>query len=116
MLIYLNYIPVRCIVVDEYKSETSLLNFQMKATVRIDPIEQHVIDIVRKLRRNKRMRQQDLARVLNTSSSFIGNVENGRNPAKYNLKHISRLAEYFDLSPRYFLPEDSIPSKKEILI
>ena len=86
----------------------------MKATLRIDPIEQHVIDIVRKLRRNKRMRQQDLAKVLNTSSSFIGNVENGRNPAKYNLKHISKLAEYFDLSPRYFLPEDSIPVKKEI--
>jgi transcriptional regulator with XRE-family HTH domain len=85
----------------------------MKATVKIDPIEQHVIDIVRKLRRNKRMRQQDLARILNTSSSFIGNVENGRNPAKYNLKHISRLAEYFELSPRYFLPEYPIPVKKE---
>jgi transcriptional regulator with XRE-family HTH domain len=86
----------------------------MKATVRIDPIEQHVIDIVRKLRRNKRMRQRDLARILNTSSSFIGNVENGRNPAKYNLKHIGRLAEYFELSPRYFLPDYSMPVKKEM--
>ncbi|MET1054711.1 MAG: helix-turn-helix transcriptional regulator [Pedobacter sp.] len=86
----------------------------MKANLRIDPIEQHVIDIVRKLRRTKRMRQQDLAKILNTSSSFIGNVENGRNPAKYNLKHISRLAEHFDLSPRYFLPENSMPVKKEM--
>lgn len=87
----------------------------MKGKVKIDPIEQHVIDIVRKLRRNKRMRQQDLASILNTSSSFIGNVENGKNPAKYNLKHISRLAEYFELSPRYFLPEYSLPVvKKEV--
>jgi transcriptional regulator with XRE-family HTH domain len=86
----------------------------MKATLRIDPMEQHVIDIVRKLRRNKRMRQQDLAKILNTSSSFVGNVENARNPAKYNLKHISRLAEYFDLSPRYFLPEDCVTEKKDI--
>jgi len=86
----------------------------MKEKVKIEPIEQHVIDIVRKLRRNKRLRQQDLARILNTSSSFIGNVENVHNPAKYNLKHISRLADYFELSPRFFLPEYSLSEKKEL--
>jgi transcriptional regulator with XRE-family HTH domain len=86
----------------------------MKEKVKIDPIEQHVIDIVRKLRRNKRLRQRDLAKILNTSSSFIGNVENGHNPAKYNLKHISRLAEHFELSPRFFLPEYNLSAKKEV--
>jgi transcriptional regulator with XRE-family HTH domain len=85
----------------------------MKEKINIDPIEQHVIDIVRKLRRNKRLRQQDLAKILNTSSSFIGNVENMHNPAKYNLKHIRRLAEHFELSPKFFLPESTPPGKNE---
>lgn len=105
---YHNYIPVRCIIVCS-EFITVIIDLKMKGKAKIDPIEQHVIDFVRKLRRNKRMRQQDLASILNTSSSFIGNVENGRNPAKYNLKHISKLAEHFNLSPRFFLPENSLP-------
>ncbi|HSZ86300.1 MAG TPA: hypothetical protein VK787_09730, partial [Puia sp.] len=29
--------------------------------------------------------------------------------AKYNLRHINILADYFDLSPRDFLPEKPLP-------
>lgn len=77
----------------------------------LDPIEQHVIDKVRKLRVDGNLRQKDIAIVLNTTASFIGNVENSHCIAKYNLKHISLLAKYFGISPRDFLP-DKARSKK----
>ena len=72
---------------------------------KLDPIEQHVIDTVRKLRVDSNLRQKDLADVLKTTTSFIGNVENSHCVAKYNLKHISVLANYFGMSPRDFLPD-----------
>jgi transcriptional regulator with XRE-family HTH domain len=81
--------------------------------VQIDPLEQYVIDFVRKLRVENRLRQQDIADILNTSSSFIGNVENRLYPAKYNLKHINVLAGYFNLSPRSFLPDKPIPNNRK---
>jgi transcriptional regulator with XRE-family HTH domain len=68
------------------------------------PIEQHVIDTVIKLRLEKKLKQKDIAEILQVSLSFIGNVENPNNPAKYNLNHISQLAEFFELSPHQFLP------------
>lgn len=76
--------------------------------VNMPPIEQYIIDFVRKVRVENKLRQQDIAEILNTSTSFIGNVENFQNPAKYNLKHINLLAHYFNLSPRDFLPEKPV--------
>lgn len=74
-------------------------------------IEKHVIDFVHKLRVDNRLKQSDIAKILHVGPSFIGNVENRNNPAKYNLKHIALLAEYFDLSPRLFLPEHQKSTK-----
>lgn len=80
----------------------------MEKMANIPPIEQHVIDFVRIIRVKNKLRQQDIAAILNTSTSFIGNVENFQNPAKYNLKHINMLANYFNISPKSFLPENPI--------
>jgi transcriptional regulator with XRE-family HTH domain len=85
-------------------------NTPTKSLTLLDPIEQHVIDKVIKLRKDSKMRQQDIASILHTTTSFVGNVENNRNQAKYNLKHINVLADYFGLSPKYFLPD--VPNKK----
>jgi transcriptional regulator with XRE-family HTH domain len=71
----------------------------------MDYIEQYVIDVVSKLRRDNNLRQSDLGFILEVSPSFIGNVENYKNPAKYNLKHVGLLAHYFKLSPKFFVPE-----------
>lgn len=87
-------------------------NTPAKGPVKLDPIEQHVIDKVIKLRKDSKMRQQDIAVILHTTTSFVGNVENNRNQAKYNLKHINVLADYFGLSPKYFLPD--VPNKRVI--
>jgi len=71
----------------------------------MDYIEQYVIDVVSKLRRDNNLRQSDLGFILEVSPSFIGNVENFNNPAKYNLKHVGVLAHYFHLSPQFFIPK-----------
>lgn len=80
----------------------------MEDSINISKFEQYVIDFVYKLRIEKKLRQEDIAYILNVKPSFIGNVENKKNRAKYNLKHINILADHFGLSPRDFLPEKSM--------
>ena len=69
------------------------------------PIEQYIIDIVREKRIQKGWSQKDLAYEMELSIGFIGNVENPKLRAKYNLNHINTLAKVFDCSPKDFLPE-----------
>jgi transcriptional regulator with XRE-family HTH domain len=70
----------------------------------IHPMEQYVIDSILKIRREKGLSQADIAKIINTTPSFVGNVENARSPAKYNLKHIYLIAMYLNISPQVFLP------------
>ena len=72
----------------------------------VHPIEQYAIDVAIKLRLKHKLRGQDLAKILNTTRSFIGNVESTTNAAKYNLRHLHLMAAYFDVSPRIFLPPE----------
>ncbi|WP_293298864.1 helix-turn-helix transcriptional regulator [Pedobacter sp. UBA4863] len=74
----------------------------------MEEIEQYVIDFVRELRINKKLRQEDIAYILDVKPSFIGNVESSSHIAKYNLKHINKLADHFGLSPRDFLPKNPL--------
>jgi transcriptional regulator with XRE-family HTH domain len=46
-----------------------------------------------------------LAFRLGVSSGFVGKVESSSSPTKYNLNHIQKLSEIFDVSPKVFLPE-----------
>jgi transcriptional regulator with XRE-family HTH domain len=71
-------------------------------------MEQAVIDAVKEKRISKNMSQAKLARELDVSEGFIGNVENPKYRAKYNLNHINKLAILFKCSPRDFLPKDAI--------
>ncbi|MCX2481596.1 hypothetical protein OQY15_21020 [Pedobacter sp. MC2016-15] len=82
----------------------------------LHPIEQYAIDIVIKLKQTHKLRSIDIAKIINTKSSFIGNVENPDSPAKYNLKHINLLAAYFELSPQYFLPDTAFNFKTENIV
>ncbi|WP_158800131.1 helix-turn-helix domain-containing protein [Pedobacter sp. L105] len=70
----------------------------------MEDIELFVINAISKFRREKQLSQKELGIILHVSASFIGNVENGNNAAKYNLKHIALLAAHFKLSPRFFMP------------
>ena len=51
------------------------------------------------------MRQQDIASIIGVSREFIKDIENTNKRAKYNVRHINALADYFDMSPKDFLPE-----------
>ncbi len=72
------------------------------------PIEQFVIDTVKKKRIEKGYSQRELAYMLDVSVGFIGNTENPRYRAKYNLNHINTLAIIFKCNPKDFLPDGPI--------
>lgn len=74
----------------------------------LTPIEQYVIDFVRKLRIEKNLTQADIGYIIGARQSFVANMENQRSRAKYNLNHINKLADHFGMSPKDFLPEKSI--------
>ena len=71
----------------------------------LSPIQQYVVDVAKQKRNEKHWSQRDLAFEMNISISFIGNVENPKERAKYNLDHINKLAEVFKCSPKDFLPD-----------
>jgi len=71
----------------------------------LTPIEQYVVDVVKKKRIEKGLSQRELAYEIDKSLGFIGDVENPKERAKYNLNHINELAKIFKCSPKDFLPE-----------
>jgi transcriptional regulator with XRE-family HTH domain len=71
----------------------------------ITPVDQYVIDFVRKLRNDKELTQQDIGNIVGVSREYIKDVESINKRAKYNFRHINALADYFDMSPKDFLPE-----------
>lgn len=71
----------------------------------LTPIEQYVVDVVKKKRIEKGYSQKELAYQIDISLGFIGNAENPKYRAKYNLNHINELAKIFKCSPSDFLPE-----------
>lgn len=77
----------------------------------LEPIEQYVIDTVRRIRMEKGISQKDLAFSLDLSIGFIGDIESSKSRAKYNLAHINKLAELFECSPKDFLPDTPISEK-----
>ena len=85
-----------------------MLKVQVMAKALLTPIEQYVVDVVKKKRLEKKYSQKDLAYELDKSVGFIGDVENPKERAKYNLNHINELAKIFKCSPREFLPEKAI--------
>lgn len=71
----------------------------------INPIDQYVIDKVKELRIEKGISQAELADYINLSRGFIGDVENPRLRAKYNLNHLNEIAKVLGCSVKDFLPD-----------
>jgi len=70
-------------------------------------LEQYIIYRVTNFRLRMRLTQGAIGRIINVSPSFVGNIENMNSPAKYNLKHLSLLADHYNLNPVYFLISDA---------
>jgi len=74
----------------------------------LSKIEKYVIDKVRDKRVSQGISQAGLARLLDVSEGFIGNIENPKYRDKYNIRHLNELAKIFKCSPRDFLPEKPV--------
>lgn len=81
----------------------------MKTQENITPVEQYVIDYVMKLRKDNKLGQKDIAAIIGVDRSFISHAESPNEVAKYNLRHINALADYFGMSPKDFMPEKPFP-------
>ena len=68
-------------------------------------IEQYVIDKVKEIRTSKGISQAKLAHIIELSVGFIGNVENPKHIAKYNLNHLNRISKELDVEFKDFFPE-----------
>ena len=68
-------------------------------------IETYIIARVKDKRVAAGISQANLARMLDVSEGFIGNIENPNYRDKYNVNHLNELAKIFKCSPRDFLPE-----------
>lgn len=71
-------------------------------------IEQYVIDKVKEIRTSKGISQAKLAHLIDLSVGFIGNVENPKHIAKYNLNHLNRISKELDANFRDFFPEKAL--------
>jgi transcriptional regulator with XRE-family HTH domain len=71
-------------------------------------IEQYVIDKVKEIRTSKGISQAKLAHLIELSVGFIGNVENPRHIAKYNLNHLNRISKELGEPFKDFFPEMGI--------
>ena len=71
-------------------------------------LDLYIINKVKELRTKTGISQAVLAIKLEVSDAFIGQIENPKHRAKYNLSHINKLAQIFNCSPKDFLPEKPI--------
>lgn len=71
-------------------------------------IEQYIIDKVREKRQSLGMSQAELARQLDVSEGFIGNVESPNYRAKYNINLLNAIAKVFKCSPKDFWPKEPV--------
>lgn len=75
-------------------------------------IEDFVIQKVKQMRTERGISQAELSRLIDLSEGFIGNVENPKQRAKYNLNILNELAKVFKCSPQDFLPPKPFDKNK----
>lgn len=80
----------------------------MSESSEISPIDQYVIDEVKRRRIARNISQRNLAYMLDVSVGFIGNIENPRYRAKYNITLLNEIAKILECSPKDFFPKDPL--------
>lgn len=69
---------------------------------------------IRKLRKEKGLRQQDIADFLHVSASTVGMWEHGRRDPDTDI--LSKIADYFDVTVDYLLGRENTISTQQALI
>ncbi|CAM2966341.1 Helix-turn-helix domain-containing protein [Flavobacterium succinicans] len=83
----------------------------------ISELDFYLIERVRELRLKSNLSQVMLAHKLGVSEGYIGNIENPKQTAKYNIRMLSRIAialeldSYLDLSPKKPFSNDLVKIK-----
>jgi transcriptional regulator with XRE-family HTH domain len=72
-----------------------------------------VVDKVRAMRMKKKLSQDDIAAMINTSRGFVGQCESSNSSSKYNLNHLNKLAEAMGCSPKDFIPERFVEERSK---
>lgn len=73
--------------------------------LKISEIDLFVINKVRELRITRNISQLNLSILMGLAEGTIGKIENPRQRAKYNIRHLNLLAKALKCSPREFIPE-----------
>lgn len=68
-------------------------------------IELEIIELIRKKRKSNKLSQAKIAKILNVTPGYIGQIEVKESPSMYSYSQLNQLAIYFDCSPREFIPE-----------
>jgi len=68
-------------------------------------IELEIIELIRKKRKSNKLSQAKIAKILNVTPGYIGQIEVKDSPSMYSYSQLNQLAIYFDCSPREFIPE-----------
>lgn len=79
-------------------------------------IEYDLIKSVKALREKKGWSQRELSRKLGYAESFVGKCESINQPDKYNLVHLVKLKEVFDLPSLDCLFPNGMPEHKLVKI
>ncbi|MBE9463756.1 helix-turn-helix domain-containing protein [Dyadobacter subterraneus] len=80
-----------------------LVSFMSK----LSPIEQYVIDEVKRRRVQLGISQKELSFLLDVSEGYVGLVESAKTDDKYSLKRVNDLAVILQCSPKDLLPKDA---------
>jgi len=75
-------------------------------------LDLYIINKVKELRLERNISQAVLAIKLEVSDAFIGQIENPKHRAKYNIAHLNKLAQIFGCSPKDFLPDKPFIANK----
>jgi len=71
----------------------------------ISEIDLYVINKVREMRVLRHLSQVKLSILIGLAEGAIGKIENPKERAKYNIRHLNLLAKALKCSPRDLLPE-----------
>lgn len=63
-----------------------------------------VINLVKDIRTQKDLSQDDIAFFLNVTRGYIGQIESVNSPSKYTLDQLNKLALEMKCSPKDFMP------------
>lgn len=82
-----------------------LFNLAGMATKQTSPIEQYIIDRIRKIRMDQGVSQAELANRIDVSNAFIGRVESMKFREKYNFNHVNNIAKALNVRIWEIVPE-----------